>query len=79
LDGVPFISLYADHFLHEAIERAFAENSARLKMAAHVEFFGSACALVMENLGVTLVDASTGAHFDKVGLTIRPFKPTLFY
>lgn len=79
LDGVPFISLYADHFLHEAIERAFAENSAQLKMAAHVEFFGSACALVMENLGVTIVDASTGAHFDKVGLAIRPFEPTLFY
>ncbi|MGL4287487.1 MAG: LysR substrate-binding domain-containing protein [Phreatobacter sp.] len=79
LDGVPFISLYADHFLHEAIERAFAEHSVQLKMAAHVEFFGSACALVMENLGVTIVDASTGAHFDKVGLVIRPFRPTLLY
>lgn len=79
LEGVPVISLYADHFLHEAIERAFAEAGVPLKMAAHVEFFGSACALVMENLGVTIVDAATGAHFDKLGLAIRPFAPALFY
>ncbi|MCZ0735848.1 LysR substrate-binding domain-containing protein [Phreatobacter sp. AB_2022a] len=79
LEGVPVISLYADHFLHEAIERAFAEAGVPLKMAAHVEFFGSACALVMENLGVTIVDAATGAHFDKLGLVIRPFEPELFY
>lgn len=79
LDGVPFISLYADHFLHEAIERAFAEAGAQLKMAAHVEFFGTACALVMENVGVTIVDQSTGAHFEKIGLVVRPFAPRLFY
>jgi DNA-binding transcriptional LysR family regulator len=79
LDGVPFISLYSDHFLHEAIERAFAEAMAHLKIAAHVEFFGTACALVMENVGVAIVDASTGSHFEKLGLVVRPFVPTLFY
>jgi DNA-binding transcriptional LysR family regulator len=79
LDGVSFISLYSDHFLHESIERAFAEASARLKMAAHVEFFGTACALVTEDVGVTIVDKATGAHFEKVGLAVRPFVPKLFY
>lgn len=79
LDDVPFISLYADHFLHEAIERAFAEQSARLRMAVHVEFFGTACALAMENVGVTIVDVITSLHFRKVGLVARPFEPRLDY
>jgi DNA-binding transcriptional LysR family regulator len=79
LDDAPFISLYADHFLHEAIERAFAEQSARLRMAVHVEFFGTACALVMEGVGVTIVDVITSLHFRKVGLVARPFAPRLSY
>lgn len=79
LDDAPFISLYADHFLHEAIERAFAEQSARLRMAVHVEFFGTACALVIEGVGVTIVDVITSLHFQKVGLVARPFAPRLSY
>ncbi|AZO80333.1 MULTISPECIES: LysR substrate-binding domain-containing protein [unclassified Bosea (in: a-proteobacteria)] len=79
LDDVPFISLYADHFLHEAIERAFAEQSARLRMAVHVEFFGTACALVMENVGVTIVDVITSLHFRRLGLIAKPFLPKLDY
>lgn len=79
LDDVPFISLYSDHYLHQALERAFAESSARLRMVTHVEFFGTACALVAENLGVTVVDTFTGAHFEKMGLVTRPFRPDLFY
>lgn len=79
LDDAPFISLYADHFLHEAIERAFAEHSARLRMAVHVEFFGTACALVMEGVGVTIVDVVTSLHFQKVGLIAKPFLPRLDY
>lgn len=79
LNDVPFISLYADHFLHEAIERAFAEQPARLRMAVHVEFFGTACALVMEGVGVTIVDVITSLHFQKVGLVARPFAPYLAY
>ena len=79
LDDLPFISLYADHFLHEALERAFAEQSARLRMAVHVEFFGTACALAMENVGVTLVDVITSLHFRRVGLVARPFAPRLDY
>jgi DNA-binding transcriptional LysR family regulator len=79
LDGVPFISLYADHFLHEALERAFAECGAVLAMAVHVEFFGTAGALVMEGAGVTLVDRFTAAHFAGLGLAVRPFRPDLRY
>lgn len=79
LDDVPSISLYADHFLHEAIERAFAERSARLRMAVHVEFFGTACALVMEGVGVTIVDVITSLHFRKFGLVARPVAPNLAY
>jgi DNA-binding transcriptional LysR family regulator len=79
LDDVPFISLYAHHFLHEAIERAFADRSARLRVAVHVEFFGTACALAMEGLGVTVVDVITSLHFRKVGLVARPFAPRLSY
>ncbi len=79
LDDVPFISLYSGHYLHEALESAFAESSARLRVVTHVEFFGTACALVAENLGVTLVDTFTGAHFEKTGLVTRPFRPDLLY
>jgi DNA-binding transcriptional LysR family regulator len=79
LDGVPFISLYADHFLHEALERAFTEAGATLAMAVHVEFFGTAGALVMEGAGVTIVDRATADHFTKLGLVIRPFRPQLLY
>lgn len=79
LDNAPFISLYADHFLHEAVERAFAEQNARLRMAVHVEFFGTACALVMEGVGVTIVDVVTSLHFRKMGLVARPFAPRLSY
>ena len=79
LDNMPFISLYSDHFLHEAIERAFADQSARLRMVVHVEFFGTACALVMERVGVTIVDLITSLHFQKVGLVARPFLPRLEY
>ncbi len=79
LHGVPFISLYADHFLHEALERAFAEVGAKLAVAVHVEFFGTAGALVMEGVGVTVVDRFTAAHFARLGLTVRPFSPSLRY
>ena len=79
LDGVPFISLYSDHYLHELIEHAFADAKAALKVVSHVEFFGTACALVAHDVGVTLVDAATGAHFERSGLAVRPFIPTLHY
>ena len=48
-------------------------------MAVHVEFFGTACALVMEGVGVTIVDVVTSLHFQKVGLVARPFAPRLSY
>lgn len=79
LDDVPFISLYSDHYLHEMIERAFSEAAARLRVVTHVEFFGTACALVMENVGVTIVDVFTGAHFARLGLVARPFDPNFSY
>lgn len=79
LHNQPMISLYADHFLHEALERAFAEASARLRVAVHVEFFGTACALVLEGVGVTIVDVITSLHFRRLGLVARPFAPQLRY
>lgn len=75
--AVGIISLYSDHYLHELIERALSDAKATLKVVSHVEFFGTACALVAHNVGVTLVDAATGAHFERSGLAVRPFSPML--
>ncbi len=79
LHDVPFISLFADHFLHEIIERTFTEAGAKLTMVTHVEFFATAGALVMEGVGVAIVDGPTARHFERIGLVTRPFRPQLFY
>lgn len=79
LSGRPFVSLFREHITYEGAARAFAGTPATWNVVAEAEFFGTACALVQNGLGVTIVDPPTAAHFRKHGLVARRFRPAVKY
>jgi DNA-binding transcriptional LysR family regulator len=79
LNGRPFVSLFREHITYEGAARAFAGTTAKWNVVAEAEFFGTACALVQNGLGVTIVDPPTAAHFRKHGLVARRFRPAVKY
>lgn len=79
LSGRPFVSLFREHITYEGVARAFAGSTAKWNVVAEAEFFGTACALVQNGLGVTVVDGPTAEHFRRHGLVARKFRPAVKY
>lgn len=79
LDGAPFIALFREHTIYHRLERAFQESGAEWNVAVETRFFATACALVAQGAGVTVVDPITAATFARQGLVLRRFQPKVLY
>jgi DNA-binding transcriptional LysR family regulator len=79
MSGVPFVSMSREWSLHHVVVAAFAEAGANLNVVAESELFAIICNLVAGGAGASIVDPATASQFAHVGLTIRPFQPSVFY
>lgn len=79
LDGIPFISLFREHPTSQFLEKVFAKEQAEWNVVVEVQFFATACVLVTQNVGVSIVEPITANHHKDLGpgLVIRPFNPVV--
>ena len=61
----------------QRLERAFAESGEQIKSWIEVRQFTSACTIVSQGHGVSVVSALDAEQFRNRGLTIRPFSPQI--
>ncbi len=79
LAGSDFVALLPAHQTSGAIERAFQDADADLRIVARCEFFATALALAAEGAGICLADPISAAAMTSPNLCIRPFRPTIPY
>lgn len=73
----PFISVGRDTSFRYQIERAFIDANVNRRMVFQTNHFATACALVAQGAGLTIVDPfSAQAYFGK-GVRLRPFLPEI--
>ena len=79
LDGVPVISMNRDHPHFHALRQAFDQAGARFDVRVETRQFASACIMVSEGAGVSVVSAIDAGEYLGLGLEIRPFEPSLSF
>ena len=77
LRGMAHVAPPRDNPLAAQVEEAFACAGVRLRTTIRAESFATVCSLVSFGLGFGLVDEITARHLKPLGLTIRPFAPTI--
>ncbi len=79
LDGVPFISLFSEHFTYFKLANAFAEAGAHWNVIVEAYFFSTCCALVKRGVGVSICDPHTAINQADDQLVVRRFEPRIDY
>jgi DNA-binding transcriptional LysR family regulator len=75
-EGMPFISLGRATTLRRKIDQTFRDHKIDRRIAAETNHFTTACALVSEGVGVSIVDPFTALYFHKAGAgLLRAFEP----
>jgi DNA-binding transcriptional LysR family regulator len=59
------------------IERAFIDANVNRRMVFHTNHFATACALVAQGAGVTIVDPFSALAHSGKGIRLRPFAPEI--
>ena len=77
LDGIPFISLFREHHTSQLLEKIFAKEQADWNVIVETQFFATACVLVTQGVGVSIVEPVTANHHKDLGLVMRPFNPVV--
>lgn len=79
LEGEPFISFAREGVMRQVIDNAFESSSVQRRHAATISNSHAACGLVMQSLGVSIVDPFSAQCFVPNGLIVRPFRPAIPY
>lgn len=79
LEGEPFISFAREGVMRQIIDQVFESASVTRRHAATISNSHAACGLVMQSLGVSIVDPFAAQCFVPNGLIVRPFRPTIPY
>ena len=77
LDGLPFVSLSREHPISQLLEKIFAKEQTDWNVIVETQFFATACVLVTQGVGVSIVEPITANHHSELGLVVRPFKPVV--
>lgn len=78
LDGVPFVGMMPERFIHHLIGRAFSEARAEWNVVCETDFFAVAAEIVAHGDCVTVTDPFTARQFrDQVD--VRAFSPQIDY
>jgi len=79
LDGEAFIALSPEDTTRRAAEAIFRDRSTKLKVVLETPYSTTICAMVQAGLGIGLVNPMTAEPYVGRGLTIIPFKPTIYF
>lgn len=80
LEGENFVSFTADSRIRHAIDTVFERAGVRRRLAVQAFASSSACSLVANGSGVSIVEPFTAEQFGKTGqLVVKPFAPAVHY
>lgn len=79
LDGELFISFAREGIMRQSIDQAFEALSVQRRHAATISNSHAACSLVLQSVGVALVDPFSAKCFVPNGLIVKPFRPAIPY
>ena len=71
----PFVSLGPELGIRFHIDAVFAEADIPQRRIIEVQLSAAACSLVLQGIGVSLVDPVTAANYLSRGVVARPFQP----
>ncbi len=77
LHEIPLIHKDRTHFVFAALKQAFADAGATLKSLVETLQFAPACIMVAEGCGVSVVSEIDAREYEKEGLVIKPFEPSI--
>lgn len=77
LSGLPFISLEESHPTSFHLTQAFVHHGAHLNVKIRTTLFPTACRLVENDAGVSVVDPVSAHACDSTRLEVRPFVPSI--
>ncbi len=77
LHEVPLIHKDRTHFVFTALKQAFAQADATLKSLVETLQFAPACIMVAQGCGVSVVSEIDAREYEREGLVIRPFRPSI--
>lgn len=80
LAGERVVSMGRDPAFRALIDQAFVEASVERRVVVETNHFGTACALVAEGAGVTIVDPYAALAYHRRGaVVLRPFVPEIAF
>ncbi len=77
LDGLPMIAMNRDHPHFHALRQAFERAGARFNVRVETRQFASACIMVGEGAGVSVVSPIDADEYLNRGLEVRRFEPSI--
>jgi DNA-binding transcriptional LysR family regulator len=77
LDDLPMIHCYRDEIIYGSILKAFNSVGAKFNGIVETRQFATACIMVVEGLGVSIVSEIDAREYEDQGLVIRPFEPAI--
>ncbi|MCP4071865.1 MAG: LysR family transcriptional regulator [Hyphomicrobiales bacterium] len=77
LDRLPIIHGNRNQITYTSIRKAFNSAGAEFNSVVETRLFASACIMVVEGFGVSIVSEIDAREYEKQGLVIRPFEPAI--
>ena len=68
-----------DSWFFQELSRAFGSNNVEINSLVEVRQFTTACIMVKDGLGASVVSALDADAFRSSGILIKPFKPRVFH
>lgn len=75
LEGEPFVSLSHHDGMRERVDSIFDERRIARTLLVETEFFSTVCCMVMNGMGVSVVNPLVAKDFIGHGLLLKPFLP----
>ncbi|MBJ7552831.1 LysR substrate-binding domain-containing protein [Marinomonas spartinae] len=79
LAGESFISLGIEQSIRSKIDNVFESANVYVKKTMDTQLVHSACAMVLQGDGVSIVEPIAALHYQKLGLLLKPFEPLIEY
>ena len=77
LDGLPMIISNRNHPTYLSLQSAFNAAGVEFKVTVETLQFATACIMVAEGYGVSVVSEIDALEYEREGLVIRPFSPEI--
>jgi DNA-binding transcriptional LysR family regulator len=79
LAGERFISLGIEQSIRSKIDNEFENAGVHIRRTMDTQLVHSACAMVLQGSGVSIVEPIAALHYQKLGLILKPFEPIIEY